>query len=419
MEKKGYKIPTHTLPGLSFTSYIEDLEKFINLIEERGLRTENTRISRYLKYLKQIDSNSEVDEEKIFKDSVGEPLKSSNDWMLYILREVHELAWIFKGIKKNPPIGIDDKLKKIIGGRDFAALDSDSSSRNIQYELRIASFFCQYGCKVDLSHGTDIIAEDKKFCYFIECKRIASKNALQKRIVEARDQLIKKIPKKYKRKSVYGVIAADVTKICYTHNGLIFAQTPEHAKDINTYKINEIADSIDKFHKYYLYRNIISIMLNIHIACLVVHPPTRSSRFMHLNLLNSYQDVKGMKAIKKLQRIYSVCKDEDERTIQPKEIKYKEYFEFPAGTEFWIDEELLDEFIITGDFSKEDHERVIAGLRLRGQEHQFTLRDFWLISANLSEDDIKKYVSDRAYARVSMVCKMYAYYFRYEDMSNL
>lgn len=409
-------MPTHTLPRLPLSSHIEDLEKLMSLFVERGLRTENTRLSRYIKYFKEVDNNNEVDESKIFKNSVGEPFNSSIDWRLYILREVHELMWIFKGISNNIPKGVDEKLKKIVGGRDFATLDSDSTSRNFQFELRIASFFCQSGCKVDLSMETDIIAEDKKFCYFIECKRITNDNALQKRINDGYKQLYERMPKKYNKKPVYGVIAVDVTKLCYRHNGLIFAQTPEHAKDINYHKIAEVADNVDIFYKFDNL-NIIDIMLNIHIASLIVHPPTPSSRFMHYSIFNPLVDFRSKKAINRLIKIYSVCQVNDERAIQPKEIKYREYFNFPAGTEFWIEEELLSEFIKIGDFSKENHQRVIAGLRLDGQEYEFTLSDFWLVSANLSQDDINKYVSDRVYARADIICKMYAYYFRYEDMS--
>jgi len=38
------------------------------------------------------------------------------------------LMWILKGLKVHLPLGADEKLKMIVGGTDFAVLDSDSQS---------------------------------------------------------------------------------------------------------------------------------------------------------------------------------------------------------------------------------------------------------------------------------------------------
>ena len=127
----------------------------------------------------------------MFKNSTDGPFKSSNDWYLYTLREVHELMWILKGLKKHIPKGIDEKLGIIVSGRDFAALDSNSLSRNTQFELRIASYFCQAGCYVDLSGKTDIVAFNKKHAFYTECKRVGSSQQLEGRLSYAKEQLNK------------------------------------------------------------------------------------------------------------------------------------------------------------------------------------------------------------------------------------
>jgi hypothetical protein len=102
--------------------------------------------------------------------------------MLYVLREAHELMRILRGLKVHVPSGIDEKLRVIVGGRDFAALDSDSNSRNTLFELRISSYFCQSGCDVDLSTDTDIIALSDDQAFYLECKRVGNDNQLAKRL---------------------------------------------------------------------------------------------------------------------------------------------------------------------------------------------------------------------------------------------
>jgi len=179
-ETKSYSLPLQTLPSLDLQHHIDDLLEIQDFIEKRGIKTVNTRIERYIEFLRQASINQSINPSDIFKHSTTSPFRHSTDWMLYVLREVHELMWILKGIKKRVPLGIDDKLKMIVSGRDFAVLDTNSNSRNTQFELRIASYFCQAGYDVDISTETDIIATSKRQAFYIECKRVGSEKQLEK-----------------------------------------------------------------------------------------------------------------------------------------------------------------------------------------------------------------------------------------------
>ena len=149
MVKKSYKLPEQSLPGIDYSHHLDDIKDFRSLAESLGIRTVNTRIERYILYLEEIVDKKVPDESRIFKDSVGSPFERPIDRLLYILREVHELTWIIRGLNQHRPKGIKEKLGRIVGGRDFAALDLNSSSRNAQFELRTASYFCQEGYQVD------------------------------------------------------------------------------------------------------------------------------------------------------------------------------------------------------------------------------------------------------------------------------
>jgi hypothetical protein len=170
----NYKLPTESIPTLDYSFRLADLIEFKCFLESLGITTKNTRIERYIQYFEQLLVGVEMAEISIFKNSQDERFKSKSDWLLYILREVDELMWILKGIKTHVPNGLAGRLKDIVSGSDFAALDTNSRARNVGYELRIASYFCQAGYQVDLSTTTDIIALNDDFAFFIECKRVAS-----------------------------------------------------------------------------------------------------------------------------------------------------------------------------------------------------------------------------------------------------
>jgi Holliday junction resolvase len=149
-----------------------------------------------------------------------------------VLREVYEIMWILKGLKKHLPKGVEEKLKQVMGGRDFAALDKDSSSRNTQFELRIASYFCQTGYSVDMSNLTDIVATHDLTTYFVECKRVTSSGALNKRLKEAKKQLKTRLTRFTLVPREFGVIAIDVTKVAFKFNGLTLGLTADHTRDV-------------------------------------------------------------------------------------------------------------------------------------------------------------------------------------------
>ena len=160
-----YNLPTESIPTLDYSVRLADLIEFKCFLESRGITTQNTRIERYIQYFEQVVAGVEVAEVSIFKNSQDERFKSKSDWLLYVLREVDELMWILKGFKTHIPNGLVDRLKDLVSGSDFAALDTNSHARNVEFELRIASYFCQSGYHVDLSTATDIIALNDDFAF--------------------------------------------------------------------------------------------------------------------------------------------------------------------------------------------------------------------------------------------------------------
>lgn len=246
----SFSKPTHSLPGLALTDRLSDIEELRNFLHSRGIQTQNTRIARYQKYLEHASGGAgQLNESEIFKSVSDERFQSSTDWYLYILREVNELSFIMRGIKKSLPKGVDEKLQKILSGSDFAALDKNTESRNTQYELRIASYFCQAEFDVDLTNLTDIIATKGRDTFYIECKRVSNDKQLEENILKAKSQLVARMPsKRHITMRYHGIIALDVTKVAYTHNGITMGITNDHAKTATQQKLIKISDTIKRFN---------------------------------------------------------------------------------------------------------------------------------------------------------------------------
>jgi len=415
MTKTTYEMPTQSLPGLDNSTNINDLKEIIAFLEKRGISTKNTRFSRYLEYLEERYNSESLDESKIFKNSIDGPFESSGDWYLYTLREVHELMWILKGLKKHIPKGVDEKLELIVSGRDFAALDLNSISRNTQFELRIASYYCQTGCFVDLSKKTDIIALNKKYAFYTECKRVESPKQLESRLSYACKQLNQKMPRRVFGKIVTGCIAADVTKVAFAHNGLTFGMTNEHSRDVIQEKLIKIANSTKDSELFGKSNKLNKLWFQIHIPSQIVYPPTSVTRFSSYFIFRDNIDRKGMKAVKTFQRMFESCSKDDERCLPPQKFKRKKSITVPKGSTFSIDEDLLNHYLSTGHLLEKNPNDVIAELEIHGKKEEFSYMEFQMLVATINDQERKAMSENTNNSRIHLVLEMYLQRYPYEE----
>ena len=416
-ELKSYPIPIETVPGLDLSHHVADLVKFQNFIRTRGIETKNTRIERYIDYLRLATEQGPINESKIFKNSAEGPFRNSTDWMLYVLREVHEMMWILKGLTVRLPSSIDEKLKIIVGGRDFAALDADSHSRNAQFELRIASYFCQAGCVVELSAGTDIIALTNEQAFYVECKRVGSPNQLAKRLSEAKKQLRGKMPEKHGNRITFGCVAADVTKVAFSHNGLTWGLTNDHSRDIIQEKLLHIASASQKALIFNGCKNLIDYWLQIHIPSLILHPypPTTITRFSSYHIFNDRLSRKSRKAASVLRDIFESASKADPRDIPAQKLTLRTSINVPKGTTFSLDEGLLMEFLERGEVTKRKMNEEAGTITINGRTHVFSFFDFELILAGITKEGRNMIAKDPKQARFQLLMRMYSQRFPYEE----
>jgi len=415
-----YSLPTESNPRLDYSFRLADLIEFKRFLESHGVATQNTRIERYIQYFEQVVAGMEVVEVSIFKNSQDERFKSKTDWLLYALREVDELMWILKGFKTHVPNGLAGRLKDLVSGSDFAALDTNSRARNVEFELRIASYFCQAGYQVDLSTTTDIIAFNDDFAFFIECKRVASASQIKQRLADAVKQLGSRMPRKHLNRHTYGYVALDVTKAAYSHNGLIWGVTDEHSKDVNQNKLKFIAGQIDHDVNSYAAKGLLKCWLQIHISCLIANPPAVTSRISSYYIENFHIGGHAIAALQSLRYVDAVSKNvPDERIRPPKKLIIRKGLKLPAGTTFRpIDVKIIKQLFDTGKVEGIQDNEVIAELEFHGTKHQFFLSDllyFWGMANSTDKENMR---SDETKFRLEIIIKMFMLRYPYENVSK-
>ncbi|MCX5819730.1 MAG: hypothetical protein NT047_07450 [Deltaproteobacteria bacterium] len=406
MSQSSYLIPNQTLPSLGYEDNLDDLREFAALVESLGINVAGTRIARYQSYYKSLLEGT-GNEEKIFQGISGRKFDNPQDTRLYVLREVHELMWIIKGLKKHLPRGAEEKLSQVVGGRDFAALDNDTASRNTQFELRIASYFCQAGYSVDMSSLTDVIASRDGNTYYVECKRVTSYSALIKRLKQARSQLATRFTPSILASKNYGIIAMDVTKVAFTHNGLTYGVTADHTKDVIQDKLKEIDEIIIARGFSLKPENLLLLWLQIHIPALVLFPNQYSTRFSSFFVINNKLSERTTKAFVKLQQVLHIGDVADERTKPPVKLNRSNgIITLLKGTTVQWDDELLMGALDSGNLSPREKNDEILEMEIDGKKTPFYFWELNLVWHNLSKDEKLRFTNDRMEARFGLACML-------------
>lgn len=338
-----YEIPKEEIISNSQCG-IEKLIQFREFLINLGINAQHSRIAKYIEFLGAINKDLNFDPTKIFTETHDDRFHSLQDWFVYTLREVAELFWIYRALSIRMPIGVEEKLKLINSGRDFAAFDTNSTSRDTQFELRIASYFCSKNLVIDVSTETDIIVEFEKFFLYIECKRIHSEKKLMRKIYEASDQLKSRMPKKRGGKPCYGLIAIDVTALAFPHQGLVFGVTSEHNRKIIQEKIIEIANNINSDNVMAQNPRLLAIWENIHIPATRMQPPGCETRFSYNMIFRNFESRNEIQHFLKIKHTIEESVDESVNENTVRKLTIRKTITLPKGISFEYNNSLLQQF---------------------------------------------------------------------------
>jgi hypothetical protein len=143
-------------------------QKFINAkllieyLEANGFQAAQTRLGDYVRFYERYLTNNCTE-------------KEIQDNLLFVIREMDEWSWVYRGLKLKEPEGFLDLLKVALGGPTFAKDERENTHpRNIQLELRIGSYFLQSGFSISFVGLSDLVVDVKGYPVFVECKRLNS-----------------------------------------------------------------------------------------------------------------------------------------------------------------------------------------------------------------------------------------------------
>ena len=350
---ESYEIPKEEIISNSQCG-IEKLIQFRELLINLGINAQHSRIAKYIEFLEAINKDLNFDPSKIFTETHDDRFQSLQDWFVYAIREISELFWIYRALSIRMPKGVEEKLKLINSGRDFAAFDTNSTSRDTQFELRIASYFCSKDLIIDVSTETDIIVEFEKFFLYIECKRIHSEKKLMRKIYEANDQLKLRMPKKRGDKPCYGIIAIDVTSLAFPHQGLVFGVTPEHNRKIIQDKIIGIASNINSDNVMAQNSRLMAIWENIHIPATRMQPTGFETRFSHNMIPKNFEIRKEILHFLKIKHTIEESADESTKENTTRKLTIRKKISLPKGTTFGYNNSLLQLFFDNNEYVKKN-----------------------------------------------------------------
>ncbi len=221
-----------------FTDKLTNALELIKYLEEKGINAKRSRLGRYTefydRYLAEKCSEQEV-----------------RDHLLFVMREMDEWSWIFRGLTVNEPDGFLELLKIAIGGPAYAKEETENTRpRNIQLELRVASYFIQAGYEVSFSGIEDLLVKVGRYPVFIECKRVGSEKQIRKRAKEA----VKQLQRRYAgaRGPSYGLAVLDVGRIIHPMQGIAMGANEIVARDglrAQLEKLDRENDTSDIFSK--------------------------------------------------------------------------------------------------------------------------------------------------------------------------
>ncbi len=415
----SYRLTTMALPGLPRETLLQRLRRFEELCAKHSVVTSNTRIERYRRHLEQPDTADgwELDE-GVLIDPPNSPIQHGLDRSLYVAREVHELMWIGEGLKDAETLGPAAKLRAVVRGADFAALDVNTEARNTQFELRIASYLSRAGYKLDFSTLTDIVASRGRSTYYVECKRVASASQLSRRVKQALDQIEERKPKSDWLQGRHGVVAVDVTRVAFSQNGLTMGMTADHSRDIVRDKLNSISADLERGGSPLVGRVAIGLWLQIHIPVLVLWPPATVTRFSSLFVMNSMPEwspkigtrFSSMSAIARTHLAQQRFMDDTQRrdhsdpdAAPPQASQLRKRIAIPAGTTLKFDEQLLEELVASGQIPERPDDHLVVTVWLPGAAESdaelFSYFELKLLFGNLPDEEVGLFTKSLEEAR--------------------
>ena len=245
---------------------LSKLEKVREWLEKFQIETNNTRFDEIYKLNKEL---AYFKSEHRLNDLIT---KHENFKLWYAKTETVAYLDIYNALKYFKSHQLPKaKLRKMLRGPflpwDESQNKSNNESRNILFELETAALFKKAG--YEIIGFDDVDFHYNNYIFNVQCKRLFSNQNIKYNILEASNQLSKKI----KSKNHKGIIALSIDKITGTEGTFIKADSP---RSIEISCNSTIKDFIEKYKivwKKIVNPNILGVLVVFHIIALINRKP--------------------------------------------------------------------------------------------------------------------------------------------------
>ena len=187
-------------------------------LEEKGLNINSGRLRTYENsYQKLLDNWGK----ETFREIIENKSYAS------AVYEVHEIIEIHDKLKEFDCKEVNDSLKKLTSGIELYEEDglkvNPSTARDFSFELYMARYFKRAGYEINFNTVADFNAHNDIDSFFVECKRPAKEETLEKNIKKALKQSVKRFVTGDNRVQK-GVAAIDISHLVNPHHEFLVTE---------------------------------------------------------------------------------------------------------------------------------------------------------------------------------------------------
>lgn len=276
----------------SFTQKLADAKQLIKYLESNGLRAAETRLGEYVRFY-----------EKFLSDKCSE--KEIQDNLLFVMREMDEWSWIYRGLMKKEPEGYLCLLKEALGGPTFAKDESENTHpRNIQLELRVGSYFLQSEFDITFSGLSDLVVDVDGYSVFIECKRLNSPKQVIKRAKASMRQL--KCRYQVAKRSSYGLVVLDVSRVIHPKQGIATGINESVAREGIRAQLKSFDRENDTTKIFEKDKKLISVWMQAIVPIMHIKENEPSTRFSSLHSIYAIEGQRRWQLFHKMKKAFEV-----------------------------------------------------------------------------------------------------------------
>ncbi len=172
---------------------VDQIDEIINWMECNGLSAGVSRYSKYKRYIKDCDLDSDRMRSNVNTIMLPEEYIEIFNKASDSIKELVQIERVFKCFKEEKSHGFWEKMKKIVSGKEFYDGESNDPARNYLYELLVAARYKSKGYDIDFdsSTNTDVVGRRGGSTICIECKRLKSSKSYEENYRKACNQLKK------------------------------------------------------------------------------------------------------------------------------------------------------------------------------------------------------------------------------------